>query len=253
MTITFVTDAPTQWISSPSGEDYPRQVVVDLGRPGMHYGIEMRDLIHWAAARLDTGPQGRITNHRAAVLLRGVAELLYPYMEDEVDYVADELEDAGVDVDAEFSEAPIPLVDVRLLCLEDGLVRVGDTFAEVLWDGQPADPVLKQNAKATIDFLFPEGTEERFGVRGLRIFELDLICWLTEGVLSSALSLEADQDVWLDELVAARGRAKSAWDSYQARRLKWFEQRQGEAEAPGSMAPSEIEQDQILRELAALI
>jgi hypothetical protein len=252
LTIFLVPHSPAQWITAPSGNRYPRQVTIDLGRPGMRYGIEMRDLIHWVAYRLDTGPEGSIINHRAAVLLRGIADHSYPYIADEADYVAEELQDAGVEVDIEVTEATVQRVDARLLCLEDGLVCLGDTFEEELWTGQPPDPVLQHNAKLTIDVPFPEGTKEKFGIRGIRVCVLDLVCWLKEGAIRTALSFAEDSDEWLDELAAAEGRANGFLDGYRARKMQWLS-KQRRTEAAGPQAPSAMEQDQILRELSALI
>ncbi len=75
MTITIDPHAATQSIEHPEGgPDYSRQVVIDFGRPGQRYGLEIRDLGHWAACRLDSGDEGSILNHRAAMTLRAAID-----------------------------------------------------------------------------------------------------------------------------------------------------------------------------------
>ncbi len=253
MTIFLVPDSDTQWITSHSGDSYPRQVVIDLGRPGMRYGIEMRDLIHWTAYRLDTGSQGLITNHRTAAVLRNIAEEFYPYIDDEAGYLAEEIEDAGGECDTDFEDPTVPSVDRRLLGLEDGMAKVDYTFVETLLGDQEPHPILQHNAATTIDFEFPSAAVQKFGIRGIRVCVLDLVGWLTEGAIRSALAFKENQDTWLDELEAAGLRAKAAGHRYRTDRVRWFTERRSTSSSPGVHAPSAAEQDRMLMELSALI
>jgi hypothetical protein len=98
------------------------------------------------------------------------------------------------------------------------MISATDTFTETLWIDEDPHLVLKHKAETTINFVFPQRVLERFGVRGIRVSVLDLICWLAEPAARSALALEEDQGVWLDELVTAERRATDVWDQYRTER-----------------------------------
>lgn len=255
MNISIDPDPCVQWMSSHfSDSSYPRQVVVDFGRPGMRYCFEMRDLIHWTAYNYDTGFEGSIINHRTAVVLRSIVEEFYPYQVDEAEGIAWELEDAGEEVDLDFEDPPLPRVDVRLLGLTDGMVCVDAAFSDSRWSGHHRPhPVLGQNALATVDFVFPDAVVEKFGIRGIRVCVLELVCWLMEGAVRTALSMEANQEVWLDELASAMTRSSAAAGRYRTKRLQQHDPQQFTSASPGTKPPTEIEQEQMLGELAALI
>jgi hypothetical protein len=89
------------------------------------------------------------------------------------------------------------VVDVRLLDLKEGMVFLTGTFEEDLSRDYLPHPTLAANAKETIDFTFPAEAHEIFGVRGIRVYVLDLITWFMEGNHSAAMSFE-NLETWLD-------------------------------------------------------
>lgn len=254
MPISFDLSAAVQWIVSPrGGDEYPRQVVIDLGLIDGRYCLEMRDLIHWTAYRLDTGGGGAI-NHRTAVLLRSIAEQFYPYGEDEADYIIEDLREEGCVDDLEYEDPATPPVDPRLLGLTDGMVHVSETFDEVLWSDQAPHPILRRNAAETVDFLFPTVVAEAFGIKGIRVCVLDLLSWLIEHANREALSFE-NEDAWLTELEISRLRKTAAVSRYQSQRLRGQVEKasNGGERAIKREALSDAQKDQALAELASII
>lgn len=251
MPVTIDEAAPVQFITNDYGQpDYPRQVVVDLGRPGLRYGIEMRDLILWTAYRLDTGSNGEVNNHRAAGTLRHIAEALYPHIDDEADDMANEL---GIELDlADVRLQPLRF-DIRLLGLVDDMVFVGTSFAEMLWNDQNRHPMLAANAANTLDFEFPPAAFEVTGIRGIRVAVNDLINWLLAGESSEELAF-LNVESAVDELEIVQMRALAAAKRYSAARRRELIDTVRSREPLGeSPAPDVAEQDQILDELSALI
>lgn len=212
MTITILPDEATQWISSPSGGRYPRQVVVDFGRPGLRYDIDIRDLIHRTASKLDSGINGEIGNHRAAYALRAIAEALYPPTFDTADNIIEELQDGGCADDFSHVEPAFVRYDPRLMNLRDGLVFVPYLLGGVLWeDGR--FPERARNMLETIDVHFPECAFDQFAIRGIRIHALDMIGWLVEEMNRDAMASEG-VETWIDELESAHQRAIAAHERY---------------------------------------
>lgn len=232
--------------------DYPNMVVVDFGRPRFDYHpISMRDLIQWTAYRLDCD-EG---NHRTAVILRAIAEQYYPNCDDQADWVIEELQDRGVEVDCDFDEAPPPAADRRLLGLVEGFAICTETFDEPLWEGQAPTPALARNASNYLDFEFPEEALERFGIRGIRVYALDLIHWAQSSIELDEMAYQ-DEGVWLD-----------AWECSSDRRIAnakhrsqiRIRARHGDHGVDGAFDASTrgitgpAEQDAILAELDVLI
>jgi hypothetical protein len=252
VSITLHNSSSVQWFTdADDNPTYPRQVVVDLGRPGMRYGIEMRDLIHWTAYRLDIGSEGSIVNHRAAVALRSIAEQYFPYIEDEADYIAEELEiELEDDVPAVTSAQRF---NIRLLDLVDGMVFVGTSFSEMLWNDQTPHPLLAANAANTIDFEFLTAAFEHTGIRGIRVAVNDLINWLLASESCEELSFLEEESA-IDELEIVQMRALAAINVFSAgRRRELIDAARSRGPVAAMPAPSVEEQDQILKELSALI
>jgi hypothetical protein len=188
------------------------------------------------------------------VLLRSIAEMFYPYREDEADYFVEDLEAEGFDVAFDFADLPIPRFDVRLLGLIDGMVCVTDTFDEVLWSDEEPHAVLTHNAARVVDFVFPEQVLELTGIRGIRIHELDLVCWLKEGADRRVLAFEENQDVWLDELAVAERRAAAVDERHTEERARLRAKRFPiETSSDPAVSRSAANLDEMLEELSAMV
>ena len=234
--------------------DYPNLVVINFGRPGFEYfPISMREIVHWTAYRLDLEDG----NHRTASLLRAVAEEFYPNLDDQANWILDELldQDQDIAVDFEFNEVPPPPVDVRLLGLVDGLAVCHDTFDELLWDGQLRTPVLVRNSSSYLDLAFPDAAFDRYGIRGIRVYCLDLIYW-AQSFTDVRESAYQNEDAWLDalEYSAARHRANEKVRSEMRQRARHGDHAvdsMDNSSHPGTTDPAE--QDAILAELEGWI
>ena len=237
-----------------NGEEYAWDIGIDFGRPELRFSFTMRDLIHWTACRLDTGADGHIPNHRAASLLRGIAEEFYPYASDTADYLIEELQDAGCTDDFELEEYRPAAVDLRLLDLREGFICVKSTFEETLWSDQERNPTLVFNAGKTIDFPFPPAAVKYYGVAGLRICVLDLVQWFRSAAQLHVMSYNSE-DSWLAELEAAtcesRKMAESCFSDRMARYGDDWQELLSRPEEPSDH--SEEPANEILRELEGLI
>ncbi|WP_449396780.1 hypothetical protein [Devosia riboflavina] len=237
--------------SNPHGS-YPNVVVVDFGRPRFNYcPISMRDLIQWRAYRLDSDDG----NHRAAILLRAVADHFYPIRDDQADWIIEDLEDRGIPIDHDFDDVSPPAVDLRLLGLVDGLVSDTETFDEVLWEGQEPTPALVRSAANYLDFMFPDEAFNLYGIRGIRIYVLELIHWFQSSIDLREMAHQ-DEEAWLDAWELSSDR-HSANDRYRA--VVRLRARHGDDAVNGRSQPSSrgttdpTEQDAVLAELAGLI
>jgi hypothetical protein len=237
--------------SKPYGWD----IGINFGRPDLNFSFTMRQLIHWAAYRLDTGPEDYIINHRAAVVLRSIAEEFYPYNEDEADHIIEELQDAGCTENFKFKEPRCPAVDVRLLDLHDGFLCVDCCIDETSPENEGLNPVFVSTSHNTVDFPFPAAAIERYGVAGLRLCVLDLIQWLRDDAQLQIMSYE-DESKWLDELEEAHRKRKEVNDTEFFRRMcirfgdDWEEVL---SQPETSASSSEADAEMILRELEDLI
>lgn len=196
MPITIDIESTTSIAASNPVGSYPNIVVVNFGLPEVDaWSISMRDLTQWAAYRFDS--EGG--NHRTASLLRAIAERYYPMQDDEALWIIENLQNQGINVNASFEETEPPAVDLRLLDLVDGFALCSDTCSEPLWDGQPSTAVLDRNAKNYLDFEFPNQAYDDFGIRGIRVFCVDLVHWVRSSVDLEEAGYQ-DEDAWLDAL-----------------------------------------------------
>jgi hypothetical protein len=231
--------------SNPLGS-YPNVVVVDFGRERFNYcPISMRDLIQWTAYRLDCDGG----NHRAASLLRAIAEQFYPMSEDQADWIIEDLEDQGRLISHDFEEVFPPAVDPRLLKLVDGFACCPETFE------QHSMPALDRNEANFLDFAFPDVAVVRFGLRGIRIHCLDLIWWHYADNECREMAHQ-DEEAWLDvwEMSSDRHLTNERYRADIRMRANY-----GDHAVDGDRRPSHggtthpAEQDAILAELAGLI
>jgi hypothetical protein len=237
--------------SGPFG-DYPNLVVVNFGRPRFDYcPVNMRDLIQWTSGILD----GEGGNHRTASLLRAIAEQFYPNQDDLADWIHEDHQDRGIEIDFDFDEVFPPVADQRLLGLVDGYALCTETFDEALWDGQQPTPVLARNAANYLDFDFPDEAFERYAIRGIRVYCLDLIYWMRSGSDLGDMAYQ-DEDAWLDawELSSDRHRVNEKYRS-EVRVLARHGDKAVDApfDASSGGATDPEEQDAILDELSGLI
>ena len=176
--ITVTAEHSSQYIKDPvSGISHRRQHAVDIDGVGFGLLFDMRDLLQGVAYRLDTGREGYIENHILAVALRSLSDTYYPYNDDFVTYLAEELEANGEIIVVPNIDVPFPLVDTRLLGLEDGYAVLRASFEEQLIDGEAAHPLLLTNSMDTIDFVLPERALSTHGIKGLRISKIDFLNW----------------------------------------------------------------------------
>lgn len=258
MSIALCYNSPTQWIESPhQSEPYPRQVVVDFGRPELRYGLSVRELVHWFAYRLDTADNDYITNHRLAVLLRAIAEHFYPFLDDETELLVENLQDSGCTDDLSFELPNAPDIDVRLLNLIDGFVVCDDAFVEALWGDEERTPALVRGEQNYLDVVFPPVVFDWFGIRGLRVHTLDLINLISSAINRTEMAYQ-DQEAWLDMLELAKHRNAAnhdfRFDAYLRARHgdgRVDDLRNPESRERGTVSPEE--QDTILEELKSLI
>lgn len=252
MPITISRAATADIAASNLTANYPNSVVVDFGRPKFHYQIiKMRELIHWTAYRLE----GEDGNHRTASLLRAVAEQFYPNSHDGADWILDELQDQGIEIDFDFEEMSPPTIDMRLLGLVDGFALIGDTFAEPLWTGETPTPALARNAANYLDFEFPDGAFEQYGIRGIRVYCLDLIHWIQSSTDLLEMAYQSE-DAWLDAWEQSHERmvANAKYRGDLRRRARYGDDFADDVDGPESEGTADIAtQDTILTELAGLV
>lgn len=251
MPLTLDHTAWTQWITLEDGTSHPRQAVVDFGRPGMRYSVSMRELIHRTAFHLDACDDDDIINHRAAVVLRQIAEEYYPPLSDTGDLIAEELLEIDPASDFAFVVPPAPRVDARLFDLIEGYICASSTFGEVLWSDEEPTPSLSRNSRKTLDFPFPKSAVERFGISGIRMMQLDLIHWLRSSIDLGEMAFE-NEELWLDALDLSHRRSQL---NYEHRRAANLCARYGDAkmERDDHAEPNASNADAILRELGGLI
>ena len=199
-------DEPTQWIKNPYAvTEHPRQINVDLGRPSACFMLSIRQLIHWTAYRFDTGFDDGDVNHHQAMILRAIAEDFYPSRSNVAEYICGEfVEDRSLET-LQPANLNVSDVDVRLLELSDGLAVCHHTFAEAVWSDQQPTPALARNAQNYFDVQFPPQAFEKYGVKGLRLYTLDVIHFIKSSIDLEEMSYQG-QEAWLDALDLSRDR-----------------------------------------------